>query len=531
MTSKVLLQYAILGVLVVAVVAAVIGNAWVADDAYITFRVVKNAVDGFGLRWNIQERVQVYTHPLWLLIHVGLFFVTREIYITTIIFSIVLTVITIVILIRFHARSFEHALFILVVLLLSRAFRDYSTSGMENSLLHLFIVIFYAIVLGSYLTRKNVAILFILAALMWLTRPDALLLVLPSLLYTMWKFGFWESLTPLMPGLLIGGVWEAFSFLYYGFLVPNPAYAKLDVDIPRIEFIQHGYQYLVDSFLYDPITLTIVVAGVIVGIMAYKKPAAVAVAASLLLYLAFVVWVGGDFMSGRFLSVPLILALVGISYTCPMERSRFGSIVPLLIFALGFRALASELPVIRQTDALRAWGIVDERNFRLKQTSATKIFPQNPDVVIGAPWKQLQAAEGVAFTHEAGVAGYYANRSLYLVDAYAVTNPVLSHLSWVDRKLNYQVEDYYWRTGHFRRRIPCGYIQSLQTGNNEFQDPEMARYYDAMRAITQDRIFSRARMQSMVQYYTGVFSQITSQEYQECSDVDVVPHVMDIAGP
>uniref|UniRef100_UPI0039B7927C hypothetical protein n=1 Tax=Psychrobacter maritimus TaxID=256325 RepID=UPI0039B7927C len=42
-------------------------SAWVADDAYITFRTVENLHSGYGLRWNIIERVQSYTHPLWMI--------------------------------------------------------------------------------------------------------------------------------------------------------------------------------------------------------------------------------------------------------------------------------------------------------------------------------------------------------------------------------------------------------------------------------------------------------------------------------
>ena len=33
-------------------------NAWVCDDAYITFRTIDNFLHGHGLRWNVAERVQ-----------------------------------------------------------------------------------------------------------------------------------------------------------------------------------------------------------------------------------------------------------------------------------------------------------------------------------------------------------------------------------------------------------------------------------------------------------------------------------------
>lgn len=36
----------------------VVWRAWVCDDAYISFRVVDNALHGYGLRWNVDERLR-----------------------------------------------------------------------------------------------------------------------------------------------------------------------------------------------------------------------------------------------------------------------------------------------------------------------------------------------------------------------------------------------------------------------------------------------------------------------------------------
>jgi arabinofuranosyltransferase len=41
-------------------------NSWIGDDAFITMRVVDNLSHGYGLVWNTGERVQVFSHPLWL---------------------------------------------------------------------------------------------------------------------------------------------------------------------------------------------------------------------------------------------------------------------------------------------------------------------------------------------------------------------------------------------------------------------------------------------------------------------------------
>ena len=46
--------------------AVLLRTAWLGDDAFITFRTVMNVTHGHGLTFNIAERVQSYTHPLWL---------------------------------------------------------------------------------------------------------------------------------------------------------------------------------------------------------------------------------------------------------------------------------------------------------------------------------------------------------------------------------------------------------------------------------------------------------------------------------
>jgi arabinofuranosyltransferase len=53
-------------------------TAWICDDAYITMRTADNFVNGYGLTWNVSERVQAYTHPLWLFLISGIYFPTRD---------------------------------------------------------------------------------------------------------------------------------------------------------------------------------------------------------------------------------------------------------------------------------------------------------------------------------------------------------------------------------------------------------------------------------------------------------------------
>ena len=46
----------------------VVLTAWLGDDCYFTLRSVDNLLHGHGAVWNVGERVQAYTHPLWMLV-------------------------------------------------------------------------------------------------------------------------------------------------------------------------------------------------------------------------------------------------------------------------------------------------------------------------------------------------------------------------------------------------------------------------------------------------------------------------------
>jgi len=121
-----------------------LANHWVGDDAYITLRTVDNFLHGYGLRWNIDERVQTYTHPLWMLLLLITSFITREYFLTTVMLGLTLSVLAVVILGTRVSKTRPGACVAVVALSLSRAFGDYSSSGLENPLTHLLLALFLA---------------------------------------------------------------------------------------------------------------------------------------------------------------------------------------------------------------------------------------------------------------------------------------------------------------------------------------------------------------------------------------------------
>ena len=116
-------------------------TAWICDDAYINFRTIDNFLHGHGLRWNVAERVETFTDPLWVFLLSAAVAVTREFYFTTIALSLALSIAAVALYVTRAAADSRTAAAGLLILLCSKAFVDYSTGGLENPLGHFFIVV------------------------------------------------------------------------------------------------------------------------------------------------------------------------------------------------------------------------------------------------------------------------------------------------------------------------------------------------------------------------------------------------------
>src|SRR5205814_10621480 len=79
-----------------------------------------------------------------------------------------------------NARTAWRAWFVAGLLLFSHAFVDFSTSGLENPLSSLLLALLVALFLNDSLDRRRwLTGLWLLASLLYLTRPDAVLLAVP----------------------------------------------------------------------------------------------------------------------------------------------------------------------------------------------------------------------------------------------------------------------------------------------------------------------------------------------------------------
>ena len=281
----------------------VLRSAWLAEDAFITFRTVDNFIHGYGLTWNVTERVQGYTNPLWMFLVSIFYFCTREIFYTAIFLSVGVSLLSVFLLALNIAASRGAALLAVIALVFSRAFIDYSTSGLENPLTHLILACFMATYLRQQFRVRSFFWLSLIAALGTLNRMDTILFFLPPLIHFAWVLRNQKALLIALAGFAPFMLWEMFSLFYYGFPFPNTAYAKVDTGIPAIELATQGLYYLVDATQNDPLTPLIVLIGLTFPFLSKDRPL-IPLVLGILLYLFYVVRIGGDFMSGRFLTAP-----------------------------------------------------------------------------------------------------------------------------------------------------------------------------------------------------------------------------------
>jgi arabinofuranosyltransferase len=485
-------------------------TAWIGDDALISLRTVLNVTHGFGLTFNIAERVQTFTHPLWLFLITGAYVVLGNVYYATFALSFAASLAVFWLIVR-GAASAAQAWLAAGLLLFSRAFVDYSTSGLENPLSHLLVAVALAVFVSPRREGPRLTTLALLASLLYLTRPDDALIVLPMLVAAAWTTRRPAAIVRAMAiGALPAMAWTVFSIIYYGFPFPNTAYAKLATGIPFDEQVRQGWLYLVDAADRDPLTMVTIGAAMIMAVVARSRAALLA-AAGLALHLAYIVWIGGDFMGGRFLSVPFVAAVVALTRLDALAPGRPG--LPWLpaYVALGAAAVASaQWPLASDSRVggveARRTGIVDERAVYFPTWSIVRadrrtfISPDWPvnDGVARTPYVLdtcgLMGASGLDW-------GPYA----HLLDECALADPLLARLPaiWNDA----------WRPGHFRRMVPHGYRESLRSGKNELADRSLAEYYDQLRAVTRGPIWSADRLRTIGRLYRGVFDHLIDRTF------------------
>jgi len=510
---------AILAVLLVVFFVIVLRRAWISDDAYITFSTVDNFINAYGLTWNPGERVQAYTHPLWMLLVSFFSIFTREIYFTVTILSLLLSFSAVTLIPVKLAKSFFGSVLAIIGLLFSNAFVDYSTSGLENPLSYLLAGLFLLRFFEYKGSHKDLLLLSLLASLAALNRLDSLVIYLQALLYALWQSkGKIRALLYAALGQLPLAAWELFSIIYYGFPFPNTYYAKLSHMLPANELLLQGLRYCQESLMNDPLTLVTIIflVAASVWLVATRKGwQNLAVVAGVVIYMAAIVRSGGDFMSGRFFALPLYITVILLSR---MKFDRLSTAWQAGVIALpvviGLLAAPPTYDVVNNNTT--PWsGIVNERaayfdgNGLFNQSKSTSI-PHHAWVEAGRELQQnaKQASNKyVAVESVVGMIGFFAGPDVHIIDTYGLGDALIARLP--------AMHNPNWRIGHHLRVVPDGYEESIRTGKNLLADEQLAQFYDKLSLIISGDLFSAERFKAILAMNLGRYQPLIDLEHYQ----------------
>ncbi len=492
----------------------ILRSAWMDEDAYITLRTVDNFVHGYGLVWNVGERVQTFTHPLWLFMLTVVYFFTHEAFYTSLALCLATSLAALVVIGRLVQRQTLATLAVLTILFFSKAFVDFSTSGLENPVTHLLLACFLLAFLSdeeiAAWSQRKVFVVSLIASLATLNRMDTVLFYAPALALVLVKRPWKDTLKWMALGFLPFLLWEIFSVIYYGFPFPNTAYAKLYTGVSRMNLIEQGYLYLVNSLHWDPLTLLAIGLALALATVAggWRERS---LAAGVLLYLFYVVWIGGDYMSGRFLTGALLVAVgLLLRYFASLRLSE-GLFVLAFVVILGFISPTPTLTSV-DDDSLHTRRISptipvnDERSFYFQNSGLLYDKPNTSEPfhewavkgqLLGNSLRKVYAFDHVGFF------GYFAGPDVYIIDNLAITDPLLSHLPPIPGKN--------WTAGHLERALPEGYIDSLQKKQNRIKDPALAQYYDKILLLTRGNLWSWERFMAIWKMNTGQYNYLLNQ--------------------
>ncbi len=511
---------------IIMIFAIVLFNtAWLNDDAYITFRTVDNFVNGYGLTWNVSERVETYSNPLWMFLVSIPYFFTNEIYYTSIILSIVVTVIVILIFAFKIPKTVLGAILGITIFIFSKPFIDYSTSGLENPLTHLILVIFLMVYIKS-MKRFNLKTLFLLSiitAFGAINRLDTIVFFLPCLVFAFLKLPKIKGVYIITIGLLPAIIWKGLALFYYGFPFPNTAYAKvLNTGISKTEYVQHGFLYFENLVVWHPVTFFIIMVGMAVPFI-IKEKRLIPITLGIVLYLIFILQSGGDFMSGRLFTAPLLVAVILLSQ-CNFTVFRRIPLVALFAIVIVVGVIAPNSSLFSDENYFSFQNIKlkvsDERGFYYPDTGLL-----NNLHIVEAPYhrwgegglKVKETNTTPHVTYAIGMFGFHAGPKIHIIDPFALGDPLLSKLPLT---FDYWTFDFIstttighlgdnikggWRSGHIARTLPPGYFETLQSGENVIEDKCLAKYYDKLSILTRGDLFDANRIQEIWKMNTGQY--------------------------
>ena len=242
-----------------AFLLAVVLYSWNSDDAYHSYIMAKHLADGKGLVYSTGYRTTASTCPLLTLFQAAVFLFTDSADICGLLLGLLFSGAAAWILFFRICTKPVMVFCSLGLLVSSRCFMSFTTSGLENSLLFFLGAVFFELYFRHGLFgKRRLLVLAILISLLAMSRTDSVLVFVPMAVWAYLgrtKVPFLQRAGIGIAGLFPFVAWTGFSIVYYGFPFPNTYYAKLYTGIPLVDYVKSGLWYHFSSWLLDPMLL------------------------------------------------------------------------------------------------------------------------------------------------------------------------------------------------------------------------------------------------------------------------------------
>jgi arabinofuranosyltransferase len=304
--------------------------------------------------------------------------------------------------------------------------------------------------------------------------------------------------------------------VYYGFPFPNTAYAKMMcTGVPLVDRMSRGIMYAANSFSWDTLSWCVLGLALVLSMVRREAKSQCMICGAILHVLYVIVSAAAaTHMSGRFFAVSFLVgALVLVNLLRFAKEGIALAAVSVLFMAwspissvktgTGFYRVPNQIDSFIDTK----WFVHREgaalRNFR----SGTKM-PNHAWYHQGAKFREDPARVhvGGAFHGEnLGYFGYAAGPEKHIVDPVGLPDPLMARLP------AYNAKRQRWKSGHFHRKIPDGYLESIVESKNLIQDPGLHQYYDRILRITRGPIFEKQRLFDILVVNTGCCCTVTER--------------------
>lgn len=305
-------RFLILAAFLMFFVLMICFNGYSTDDAFISYRYAQNMADGNGLVFNSKQApVEGYTNFLWTVILSGVAAVLLPLPETAGFLSGLFSVglLLVIILWAHRQREFRDDFLPAIPVMIMAASPSlalWATTGMETAFFT-FLLVLGTVFLTIEERQEWIGIMSGLAfAMAALTRPDGLLLggliiVVSYLESSEWGTRFIAFLIRMIVFLLPPVLHILWRRSYYGQWLPNTFYAKTAAGT---ELVGHGLEYLKAFAFQGGLALFVLL---ILGLFVRPRIDGLwTILITTVVYSAYVVWVGGDWMPAHRMFLPIL---------------------------------------------------------------------------------------------------------------------------------------------------------------------------------------------------------------------------------